>query len=174
MVAQALVVRVSSRQRAVLDELIRARHTPQALADRCRVVLLSEQGVENIEQARRLMMDRQRVRRWRCRWAEADADLRSLERKKASDDELKARIVEVLSDNARSGKPPKFTAEQVTAIIALACEPPEDSDLPISHWTPSELAREAIKRGIVDSISARQVDRFLLRWTSDPTRAAIG
>lgn len=32
--------------------------------------------------------------------------------------------------------------------------------LPVSHWTP-ELAREAAKRGIVESISPRQVDRFL-------------
>jgi hypothetical protein len=62
--------------------------------------------------------------------------------------------------------------EQITAIIALACEAPADSDLPISHWTPPELAREAIKRGIADSISARQVDRFLSRSTSDPGRAA--
>ena len=30
------------------------------------------------------------------------------------------------------------------AIIALACEPPAQSGLPVSHWTPTELAREAI------------------------------
>ena len=174
MVAETVAVRVTARQRAVLEELVRAQQTPQALAARCRVVLLSEQGVDNMEQGRRLMMDRQRVRRWRRRWGAEESALRGLERKKASDEELRTRIIEVLSDNPRSGTPSKFTPEQVTSIIALACEVPADSGLPISHWTPTELAREAIKRGIVGAISARQVDRFLSRSTSVPTRAAIG
>ena len=83
----------------------------------------------------------------------------------ASEAELETRILAVLSDEPRSGAPPKFTPEQVVAIVALACEPPADSERPISHWTPTELAAEAIKRGIVDSISPRQVDRFLARRT---------
>jgi hypothetical protein len=48
-------------------------------------------------------------------------------------------------------------------IMALACEVPEDSDLPLSHWSQSELAREAVRRGIVDSISHGLVGRFLKR-----------
>ncbi|MEP0854374.1 hypothetical protein NC991_28995 [Funiculus sociatus GB1-A4] len=31
----------------------------------------------------------------------------------------------------------------------------------MSHWTPTELAAEAIKRGIVEKISPRSVGRFL-------------
>jgi hypothetical protein len=31
----------------------------------------------------------------------------------------------------------------------------------VSHWTPTELAAEAIKRGIVEKISPRSVGRFL-------------
>lgn len=174
MCADTVAVRVTARQRALLEGLVRAQQTAQALAARCRVVLLSAQGVDNMEQGRLLMMDRQRVRRWRRRWSAEEPALRRLERKKASDDELKSRIIEVLSDNPRSGTPPKFTPEQITAIIALACEVPADSGLPISHWTPTELAREAIKRGIVDAISARQVDRFLSRSTSGRTRVATG
>jgi hypothetical protein len=45
--------------------------------------------------------------------------------------------------------------------MALACEDPQASSLPISHWTPKELANEAIRRGIVSSISPRSVGRFL-------------
>ena len=70
--------------------------------------------------------------------------------------------------------PPKFTPEEITGIIALACESPADSGLPVSHWTPPELAREAVRRGIVESISPRQVDRFLAKRTCDRTRASIG
>jgi putative transposase len=49
----------------------------------------------------------------------------------------------------------------VTQIIAVACEPPEKCARPVTHWTPRELADEVKKRGIVPSISARQVGRFL-------------
>jgi len=174
MPGHALTVQLTARQRGILEGLIRARHTSQGLADRCRVVILSENGLENLEQARMLMIDRQRVRRWRRRWVQTFDELAAMEGKEASDDELEARMIEVLSDNPRSGKPSKFSAEQITAIIALACEAPADSGLPISHWTPPELAREATRRGIVESISARQVDRFLSRSISGHTRAAIG
>jgi putative transposase len=66
-----------------------------------------------------------------------------------------------LHDAPRPGTPATFTVEQWCQIMALACEPPEDSARPISHWTPRELAAEAIKRGIVETISERHVGRFL-------------
>jgi putative transposase len=47
--------------------------------------------------------------------------------------------------------------------VALACEPPPGSDRPVSHWTPRELADEAVKRAIVPAISPRSVGRFLKR-----------
>jgi len=43
-----------------------------------------------------------------------------------------------------SGKPAIFTAEQTCAPIALACESPAASGLPLSHWSAPDLAREAI------------------------------
>lgn len=78
----------------------------------------------------------------------------------ATDQDLEKLIIGVLTDVTRSGAPPRFSAEQIAGIIALACEPPADSGLPVFHWTPSELAREAAQRGIVVSISPRQLDRF--------------
>ena len=44
--------------------------------------------------------------------------------------------------------------------MALACEVPDESDLPLRHWSQSELAREAVRRGIVDSLSHGPVGRF--------------
>lgn len=44
--------------------------------------------------------------------------------------------------------------------MAIACEDLQASDYPVGHWTPKEVAAEAIKRGIVESISERQVGRF--------------
>ena len=46
-------------------------------------------------------------------------------------------------------------------IMALACETPASADRPVSNWTPRELADEAVKRGIVEQISPRTVERFL-------------
>ena len=70
-------------------------------------------------------------------------------------------IAEVLSDWPRAGCGGTFTAEQIAQILAVACEPPENSGRPVTHWTPRELADEVIQRGIVPSISVRHVGRFL-------------
>jgi putative transposase len=45
--------------------------------------------------------------------------------------------------------------------MALACKDPEALDVPISHWSQSELARQSVARGIVESISHGSVGRFL-------------
>ena len=45
----------------------------------------------------------------------------------------------------RPGAPDTFTAEQRVALLALSCEPPALSGRPVSHWTPGELAAEAIQ-----------------------------
>jgi putative transposase len=60
----------------------------------------------------------------------------------------------------------KFTAEQVVQIVAISCEDVTASAYPVSHWTPKEVAAEAMKRGIVGEISTRQVGRFLKRGGS--------
>ena len=43
----------------------------------------------------------------------------------------------------------------------MACELPVDSGVPVSRWSSSELAREAITRGIVEQISGVTVWRWL-------------
>jgi putative transposase len=171
---RSVAVVVTAKQRAVLEPLTRAKVAAQQLVERCRIILMSAAGRNNEDQADELGVDRQRVRRWRHRWAAASTALVCAEDEGASDKDLQKLILDVLQDDDRSGAPPKFTPEQVAAIIALACEPPVESGVPVSHWTPPELAREAIKRRIVHSISPRQVDRFLARRTCDRTRASIG
>jgi putative transposase len=171
---QSVAVTVTARERQIVERLARAKAASQRLVERCRIILLSAAGWANETQADDLGIDRQCVRRWRHRWAKARPALSAAEKRDASDKDLEKLIVGILTDDDRSGAPPKFTAEQIASIIALACEPPAESGLPVSHWTPPELAREAIKRGIVESISPRQVDRFLAKRTCDRTRASIG
>jgi putative transposase len=171
---RSVAIAVTPRQRAILEGLVRAKKSAQQLVERCRVVLLSAKGRHNESQAEELGIDRQRVRRWRHRWARGMASLQAAEAAGAKDPDLEKLILGVLSDAARSGAPTKFSAEQIAGLIALACELPSDSGLPVSHWTPEALAREAGKRGIVSSISARQVDRFLALRTCDRTKASTG
>lgn len=45
--------------------------------------------------------------------------------------------------------------------MSIACERPEDSDLPISHWSLNSLVNEVIKRGIVERISRSHLAIFL-------------
>jgi len=152
---------VSQRMRGILEAMVRAHKTPQRLAERVRIVLGASEGRVNLDEAAKLGVDPQRVSRWRRRWFKAQGRLEESETKGATDKELEAQVVVTLSDLYRSGVKPKFSAEQLVQIIALACEKPEDNGLPVTHWTPKEIAAEAIRRGIVESISVRHVDRFL-------------
>lgn len=167
-------VTLSDRQRDLLKRWERAASSPQNFAMRCRILLLCADGVSGTAQVALLGIERQRVTRWRKRWAAAQPALAEAEAAEASDADFERLVRDVLSDRHRSGAPATFSAEQVTLIIALACEEPADSGLPVSHWTPVELAREAIERGIVDTISPRQVDRFLAQRAFGHTSQSTG
>jgi len=131
------------------------------MVERSQIILMSADGILNVEQSRRLGVDPQRVARWRRRWYAREGRLAAAERAEATDKDLAKLIADVLADDDRPGRPATFTVEQLAQIIGVACEPPADSGIPVTHWTPSELAREVIRRGIVETISPRHVDRVL-------------
>ena len=138
-------VSLTETEREELKALVRAHKTSRQIALRARIILLLATGLDAHEVARRLETTRPTVRLWRRHWFER----------------VEATVIERLQDDPRPGTPQTFTAEQWCQIMALACESPELSGRPISHWTPREVADEAIKRGIVKQISVRHVGRFL-------------
>jgi putative transposase len=75
-------------------------------------------------------------------------------------------IEERLQDAPRPGAPARITADQRCQIEALACEKPEKSGRPISHWTSREIAEEVKQRQIVETISPRHARRLLKRSRS--------
>jgi len=156
-------IHLTAKQRAVLERLVRRQTSPQRLGRRARVILEAESGANNEEVARRLGLKRGTTRKWRDRWLEASAALQAAEDEGYDERDLGVLIEAVLDDEPRPGTPATFTPEQIVQIVALACEPPADSGRPVSHWTPRELAEEAVKRGIVERISTRSVGRFLQR-----------
>ncbi len=160
MPGKATKIIITERQQEVLRTLSRSRQCPQGLAQRAEMILLGFERWNNEDIAELLNCERHAVAMWRRRWASAFDRLVLIECMEGLSG-LRAAIGEVLSDLPRPGCPGKFTAEQVTLILAVACEPPEKSDRPVTHWTPRELADEVKKRQIVPSISARHVGRFL-------------
>ena len=153
-----LAITVTPPQRAVLETRLRQHSCPQALAFRMRIVLAAATGQRNEPIAAQLGCTPKTVRKWRARWAAAEAQLAVVERDAA---ELKAAVATVLADAPRPGAPDTFTAEQSVQLSTLACTSPADSGRPVDAWTPRELADEAIKRQIVSTLSPRSVGRFL-------------
>jgi len=173
MARQAPTIVLQPQVEQVLEKLKRSRTLGQHLAERVRIVLMSAAGKLCSEQAAQLEVDAQRVCRWRRRWAQRQDRLAKAITEGADAGALEKLILELLSDGYRSGSRGKFTAEQVAAIIALACEDPVEHQLPVSHWTPQELATKAKERGLVESISPRQVGRFLKGGTAKAAHVAI-
>lgn len=160
MPGMAAKVVITERQQRALQAMAFARGCPQGLAHRAEIVLLAFDGLTNEEIAQKLRCERHGVGIWRKRWRKAFRRLTVIECTEKPP-ALREAIAEVLGDLPRSGCGGKFAAEQIAQILAVACEPPEKSGRPVTHWTPRELADEAVKRGIVTSISVRQVGRFL-------------
>ena len=130
--------------------------------------------MSNVEQARRMGVDRQRVRRWRKRWIDSEERLALAESEGVSDKDLAKLLRDVPADKQRPGGPSAFTAEQLTQMIAVACESPSESGCPVTHWPPTELRDEIIKRGIVETISARHIDRLPRVGISAHTKRSTG
>lgn len=170
MSGKAARIVLSEKQQKILQQIIRATTLSQRLLQRASVILLAFEGHLNEDIATKVNLGRKQVGRWRRRWQESFDALVSIECRETQAS-LRRAIEDVLSDAPRSGCHGKFSAEQITQIMALACEPPEQSGRPVDHWTHAELADEAVKRGIVTSISARQVGRFLAAAALQPHRS---
>ena len=152
------MIELTEVERQDLERLVRRHTTPQQLALRARIILAAAAGANNCQLARQLDVRLDMVRRWRAR---------CLALQPALVEDLP--LAERLTDAPRPGKPVRITDEQVAKIVALACEPPADSQRPISQWTSREIADEIKHRGIVDQISGRHAARLLKRGISNPT-----
>jgi transposase len=140
-VAAAVVIVLTGADEAILTARIRAARTERRDLIRARIVLAAAIGQPNAVIAATLAIHVDTVRKWRSRFAEQG--------------------LAGLADLPRSGRPRVFTDVQAAGLKAMACELPAESDLPLSRWSSADLATEAVTRGIVDSISASTVRRWL-------------
>jgi len=147
---KAVAVILTNEEKVGLSQLIRRHNVRQQIAKRARIVLAVGEGKSNSQIARELLLSRDMVLKWRQRWV----DLQPITLSDLS-------IEERLEDLPRPGKPARITADQVCQIQQMACEKPEESGRPVSHWTNREVADEVMKRGIVTQISPRHAARLL-------------
>jgi transposase len=118
-ISTPVLIELSEDERVQLESWARRRSSAQALAQRCRVVLLAAAGLNNTEIAERLGVHRPMVRKWRSRFAEYRLD--------------------GLIDEPRPGKPRTITDEQVEEVIIKTLEStPKNA----THWSTRSMARE--------------------------------
>lgn len=170
MSGKAAKVLLTEKQEGVLRRIDCSRTASQRLVQRIQIILLAFDGSLNVEIAKIVGLGRKQVGVWRRRWQQSFEALVAIECRETQA-QLRRAIEDVLSDAPRSGSVGKFTAEQVTQVLAVACEAPEQSGRPVDRWTHRELADEVIDRRIVPSISVSQVGRYLAGAELQPHRS---
>jgi putative transposase len=156
-------VELTTEEWDALERLVRAHTTAQQVAVRAQIILAAAEGLSNVQVGQQVGLSREAVRLWRDRWV----SLQGVPLKDLS-------IADRLADAPRPGAPVRIGAEQVCAIIALACEAPTQFCRPITQWTAREIADEITGRGIVETISPRHAARLLKRGICNPIWSAIG
>ena len=159
---KAAEINLTQRQREILERLSNSTHSELHFKIRATIILKAVDGTSNRGISKQMDINREVVGKWRSRYATASKLLEQIEID--SSKKLTETVKEVLSDEYRCGKPPKFTPEQVACIIDLSLQKPESMNVPMTHWTANALRDKAIELEIVSSISSSQIERFLKRW----------
>jgi transposase len=147
-VTSPFIIVLTAAEEAVLTARARSGRTEHRDRLRARIVLAAAAGATNAAIAVELRVCVDTARRWRRQFATERLD--------------------GLADRPRTGRPRRFTAVQSAAITALACTLPAETGIPLSRWSSTELATEAVTRGIAETISASTVRRALTRAVIKP------
>jgi len=132
---------LSAEERAALTARARSERRAHREVLRARIVLTAADGRSNAEIARRLGICIDTVRKWRARFC--------------------ARGLSGLADRPRPGRRRTFDKTAEAEVKALACALPAETGVPLSRWSWTELAAEAVTRGLVPAISPSTVGRWL-------------
>ena len=138
----AVPVTLTASERKILKKRARGAKTPYRDRLRAQIVLEAARGRENARIAAGLGTSVNTVRKWRGRFAECGlAGLRDL---------------------PRSGRPRVISEADRAAVVALACQLPAATGVPLSRWTGPELKRELEARALVSApVSVTSLLRFL-------------
>ena len=147
----AVPVTLTASERKTLKMRVRGAKTHWRDRLRAQIVLAAARGRPNARIAADLRVDDGTVRKWRGRLA----DLRT----------------GGLRDLPRPGRPRLIPEADRAAVVALACQRPADTRVPLSRWTGPELAAELLAKGLVSGpVSASSVLRILAENPVRPWR----
>src|SRR5215470_4246697 len=137
----AVFVILTTTERKALKKRIRGARTAWRDRLRAQIVLAAARGRGNARIAGDLRVSQDTVRKWRGRFADHG--------------------LEGLADLPRPGRPRQISAEARAAVVALACQLPAATGVPLAHWTGPELAAELAARRPASPMSASSVRRIL-------------
>ena len=145
---RAVPVTLTAAERRTLKK--RARGAKTAYRDwlRAQIVLAAARGRENARIAADLRTTADTVRKWRGRFA--------------------GRGLDGLADLHRSGRPRRISELTRAAVVALACQLPAATGVPLSRWTGPELLAELARAGAADELSVSSVLRILAEHPVKP------
>lgn len=133
------VVKLKEEDRDYLMRFLRNGKSSARSQTRARILLLSDEELEDDEIVDTLKVSKSTVCRIRKRYCRGGLDF-------------------ALSEKPRSGAPPKIDGRVEAQLTLLACsEPPEGR----SRWTIRLLADRLVEMEVVDSISHMSVQRLL-------------
>jgi len=133
------VVKLTGEEREELLQFLRKGKSSARSQTRARILLLSDEGLEDDEIAETLKVSKSTVCRIRKRYCEGGLDF-------------------ALQEKPRSGAPNKIDGRVEAQLTLLACsDPPEGR----SRWTVRLLADRLVELEVVDSISHMSVQRLL-------------
>jgi transposase len=145
---RAVQVTLSAGERKVLKKRARGARTAYRDWLRAQIVLAAARGRASARIAAGLGVSVDTVRKWRGRFA--------------------ARGLDGLKDLPRSGRPRRISALDRAAVVALACQLPVTTGVPLARWTGPELAAELAAQGLAGPISPSSVLRILAEHPIKP------
>jgi len=145
---RAVPVLLSAGERRTLKKRARGAKTAHRDWLRAQIVLAAARGRASARIAADLHVSVDTVRKWRGRFA--------------------ARGLDGLKDLPRCGRPRRISALERAAVVALACQLPAATGVPLARWSGPELAAEITKAGLARQISPSSVLRILAEHPIKP------
>jgi transposase len=144
----AVPVMLSAGERTTLRKRVRGAKTAWRDRLRAQIVLAAARGRDNARIARDLAISQDTVRKWRGRFA--------------------VRGLDGLDDLPRPGRPRRISELTRAAVVALACQLPAATGVPLSRWTGPELLAEITRAGTAQDLSVSSVLRILAEHPVKP------
>lgn len=152
MVNKKYVVELTAEDREFLQNFVSRGKRSAREFQRAWILLLADKGKTDEEISDLINVSPRTVERTRANYVTKDLET-------------------AIHDDPRTGQPKKLSDRQEAHVIAIACsDPPEGRD----YWTIELLRDEAVKRGVIDSVSTEPIRVLLKKHNLKPWQKKHG